>query len=315
MIWISTVLVGMGSQIYRYLRVPNLVQREQTKWVVIGLTASLLISIPAGIPNRIVQPGSLLHVVFVVLNTLSFSLLAVALSIAIRRNRLWDIEVVVNRALIYGPLSAILAGIFAASVALINQFAKESLGAEATTPAAVISALIVASVFQPLRGRIERWINGRWYPETVDLRREFIEFTPEVRSVIGLKDLLSVIATKTVGLLGVQYAAILIADGEAGFRCMEAHPAGNHGIDQLKPDASLQTQLQKGHAVSKGSQQGLWVPLYLRRLRNHDVIGVLDVGPRRDGKGFSSDDKKGLSQLGAEIGTSIYTAQLREKAT
>lgn len=73
-------------------------------------------------------------------------------------------------------------------------------------------------------------------------------------------------------------------------------------------------QLQKGRAVSKGNQQGLWVPLYLRRMRSHDVLGILDVGPYRDGRGFSSDDRKALGRLGAEVGSSIYTAQLRENA-
>jgi len=75
----------------------------------------------------------------------------------------------------------------------------------------------------------------------------------------------------------------------------------------------MQTEFQKGHAISKGDQRGLWVPIYLRRMHHHDVIGVMDLGPRKNKTGFSSDDKKALSQLGAEIGTSIYTAQLREK--
>jgi len=313
--WLVALLTGMGSQIYRYLRVSDAIQRQQTKWVVVGVTAALLMSIPAGVPNRLVPPGTLTHIVFIVLNTLSFSVIAIALGIAIHRARLWDMEVVVNRALIYGPLSAILAGVFAASVAFLNQFAKEYLGSDATMMAAVISALVVASVFQPLRGRIERWINSRWYPDSADLKREFVEFSPEVRAVIGLKDVLAVVAAKTVGLLAVRYAAILIAVGEGGFLRAEVYPAGSHGVEQFRPDAPLLGRLQKGSAVSKPDQQGLWVPLYLRRTRNHDLLGILDVGPRTNGMGFSSDDKNALGRLGAEIGTSIYTAQLREKTS
>lgn len=311
--WLLAVLSGLGSQIFRYVRRSNLIQRQQTKWVLAGAVASLVLSLPSGFPNRLVQPGSLVHVISVVFNTISFSVIALALSVAIQRHRLWDIEVLVNRALIYGPLSAILAGVFAASVALINQIARESLGAQATTMAALVSALIVASVFQPLRTRIERWINSRWYPDSIDLEREFIEFSPEVRSVIRLGDLLSIVAAKTVGLLGVQYAAILLADPAGDFLRVETYPVGSETIERLKPEASLLMQLQKGHAVPKGNQQGLLVPLYLRRMRSHDVVGILDVGPRRDQHGFSSDDRKALSHLGAEIGTSIYTAQLREK--
>ena len=49
----------------------------------------------------------------------------------------------------------------------------------------------------------------------------------------------------------------------------------------------------------------------MRRMRAHDVIGVLDIGPRELKSGFFSDNKKALSQLGAQPGTSIYTAHLR----
>lgn len=236
------------------------------------------------------------------------SSIAILIGIAILRNRLWDIEVVINRALIYGPLSAILAGIFAASIALINLAARDFFGTESTATAAVVSALFIATIFQPLRTRIEAWVNKRFFPDNINLSKEFIEFTPEVRSVIGLKDLLPILATKTAGLLGVQHIAILLAENKGAFRRAQAHPIATTGVATFKPDKALQAEFSKRHTVSKGNQRGLWVPLYLRRLHVHDIIGIMDVGPKKNKTGFSSDDKKALSNLGAEIGTSIYTA-------
>jgi hypothetical protein len=311
------LLAIAGSQIYRYRKVSSAIEKQQTKWVVIGLAFSIggftiLLGGFSLYPNWEETQFGLVTIVLDLLVYFFLSSVAIFIGIAILRNRLWDIEVVINRALIYGPLSAFLAGVFAASVALINQFAKESFGAEATTTAAVISALVVASVFQPLKGRIEKWINTRIYPDSINLHKEFIEFSPEVRSVIGLKDLLKVVVQKTAGLVNAQHTAILLV-GRPGFSRVAAYPSASKGAATYKPDKSTQAELQKGRAVSKGNQQGLWVPLYLRRMRNHDVIGVLDVGQRANKTGFSSDDKKALAALGAEIGTSIYTAQLRER--
>ncbi len=311
------IVAIVGAQIYRYFKISGPIEKQQTKWVVIGLTFSLggflvLLSTLLFIPIF----ETLSPITIIVIDLLFYfflSSIAVFIGVAILRSRLWDIEVVINRALIYGPLSVILAGIFAALIALINQSAREIFGTEATASAAVVSALIVATVFQPLRVRIEASINKRFYPDNISLNKEFIEFSPEVRSVIGLKDLLKIVARKTAGLVNVQHTAILLADKGTAYRRVEAYPSAGKGAATLKPDKSVQAELQKGRAVSKGNQQGLWVPLYLRRMRSHDVIGILDIGPRTNKTGFSSDDKKALGQLGAEIGASIYTAQLREK--
>jgi hypothetical protein len=311
-VWLAAILLGLGGQIYRYARASSVLERQQTKWVMLGIAASVLLSAPAGIPNRVIQPGSAIHVAAVAANVASFSAVAIAVGIAIRRHQLWDIEVVVNRALIYGPLSAILAGIFAASVVIINAVARELLGEEATTAAGVASAVLVASVFQPLRTRVERWINTRLYPDSINLNREFVEFLPEVRNAIGLRDLLPILTAKVANLLGVTHTAILLVDQQGNFRKAQAYPNGGRPF-RFKPDPNVRAELQQGRVVSKGNQRGLWAPVYLRRMRGCEVIGVLDIGPRRDQTGFSGDDKRALSQLGSEIGISVYTAQLRAR--
>jgi hypothetical protein len=312
LMWVAAILTGLGAQVHRYARVSSVLERQQTKWVVLGLAASILLSIPAGIPNRVIQPGTAVHVVSVVLNVVSFSALAIAVGIAIRRHRLWDIEVIVNRALIYGALSAVLAGIFAASVVLINAVVRDFSGEEATTTAGVVSAILVASVFQPLRTWVEKWINAHLYPDSINLKREFVEFLPEVRNVIRLRELLLILTAKLAGLLGVTHTAIFLANRKGAFRRAQAYPAGTE-LGDFNPDPRLRTELLRGRVVSKGDQQGLWAPLYLPRARDREVIGVLDIGPRKNRTGFSGDEIRALSQLGAEIGISVYTAQLRAR--
>jgi hypothetical protein len=315
-LFILTLVGILAVQIYRYRRVSSAVEKQQTKWVVIGLTISLggfVLSILIGEFLYGDNWPPVFDGIVSLIITFLFALIPIWIGIAIMRYRLWDVEVIINRALIYGLLSAILAGIFAASVVVINSLARELFGEEATTTAGVVSALIVASIFQPLKGGIEKWINTRLYPDNINLNKEFIEFSPEFRSSIRLKDLLRVVVQKMVGLVNAQHASIMLVDRSGSFRRTEAHPSKALATAVLKPDKALRAELQKGKVVSKGNQQGLWVPLYVRRLRAHDVIGVLDIGPRKDKSGFSSDDKRALSNLGAEIGASIYAAQLRER--
>jgi K+-sensing histidine kinase KdpD len=239
-----------------------------------------------------------------------FALIPIWIGIAITRYRLWDVEVVVNRALIYGPLSAILAGVFAASIAVINLAARDFFGTESTATATVVAALFIATIFQPLRTRIETWVNKRFYPDNANLIKEFIEFSPEVRGVIKLKQLLDVVTRRATALLNVEHAAILL-EHKGEFRRAAAYPPAAKAEAVIRPDKAVRTELQKGHTVARG-RTVVWVPVYLHRVRNHDVLGVMELGPRKNKTGYSSDDKKALSKLGAEIGVSIYTAQLRE---
>lgn len=312
-LFIVIIATLMFSQMYRYRKVSSLEEKQQTKWVVIGLSVSLggfLLSVLGiGIFYND-QPPPLVDGIVSLVTTVLFALIPIWIGIAITRYRLWDVEVVVNRALIYGPLSAILAGVFAASVALINLAARDFFGTESTATATVAAALFIATIFQPLRTRIETWVNKRFYPDNANLIKEFIEFSPEVRSVIKLKQLLEVVTRRASALLNVEHAAILLGSN-AQFRRAASYPSAGKASAVIKPDKAVRAQLQKGQTVARGKNI-LWVPLYLQRVRSHDVLGVMVLGPRKNRAGYSSDDKKALSKLGAEIGVSIYTAQLRE---
>lgn len=301
------------SQVYRYRKVSSLEQKQQTKWVIIGLSISLggfLLLIMAGGIFYNGRPPPLVGGVISLVVTLLLALIPIWIGIAITRYRLWDVEVVVNRALIYGPLSAILAGVFAASIALINLAARDFFGTESTASATVVAALLIATIFQPLRTRIESWVNKRFYADNANLIKEFIEFSPEVRSVIYLKPLLEVVTRRAAGLLNVEYAAILLGS-KGEFRRAAAYPSAAKASAVIRPDKAARAELQKGHTVARG-RNGFWMPLYLQRVRSHDVLGVMELGLRKNKTGYSSDEKKALSKLGAEIGLSIYTAQLRE---
>jgi uncharacterized membrane protein len=143
------------AQLYRYLRVSEPVERQQTKWVVFGLTAALTGAI-APVLFTVAFPTLLLAGVPNVLYVLTeatvttFSLLLIPLSImiAILRYHLWDIDVVINRTLVYGSLTAMLALVYFGGVGATEAIFRALTGQEEQPQLAiVVSTLVIAALF------------------------------------------------------------------------------------------------------------------------------------------------------------------------
>lgn len=304
------------SQVSRYRNVSTPAQKEQTKWLIVAIAANVILVLGQsllGYAAADLRPTENLAAYDLLINLLSHLgdlLLVLAVGVAILRYRLWDIEVVVNRTLIYGPLSLILAAIFAVSVALINQTTRQLLGTEATTTSAVVSAVIVALFFQPVRTRIEKWINKRVYPDN-NLARELIELSPDIRNLLSLQDIVSIVAQRVTRVLSSRAGAVYLSAGSS-YKLAAASQARSSEAASLKPTTKMQAQLAAGRVVSSDKVH-LLVPLYVPRLRSKELVGVLAISPRKDGRGYSSDDRRALVELGGEVGTAIYAAQLRAK--
>jgi hypothetical protein len=151
------------AQIYRYLRVSGPVERQQTKWVVFGLTTALVGSVLVVVLTlaypTLLQPGvpKVLYSLFeVTVTNVLLLLIPLSIGVAILRYRLWNIDVIINRTLVYGSLSAVLAAVFAITDTLLLPLLVQAfLGKEDETLNAVISAVIIAVLFEPLRRRIK----------------------------------------------------------------------------------------------------------------------------------------------------------------
>ncbi len=191
----------LAAQIYRYRRVSTPIQREQTKWVILGFVVVLLanilyyIALPYALPAlvsgaRIFQHGTLYDVFGYLVYELVTIALPVCFFIAIQRYRLFDIDVLINRALVYGPLSGMLAVVYFACV-LGAQAIVQALTHQ-TTPRPVIivaSTLLIAALFQPLRHRIQAIIDRRFYRQKYDEAKTLAAFSATLRSEVELAEL------------------------------------------------------------------------------------------------------------------------------
>ncbi len=201
--WAGT---GMFAQVFRFENVSRPAQRQQTKWALLGLFAAMVAPILVlaniytrneitPVPNIMYQRmgSEFFTLVFLMrLVGLSFFKLAsllfpVCFAIAILRYRLWDIDIIIRRTLIYAALSGALVLIYLGSIILFQQVL--STFTRASQLAIVISTLATAALFSPLRKRIQYGIDRRFYRNRHDAEKILAAFSASLRDQVDLDQL------------------------------------------------------------------------------------------------------------------------------
>lgn len=235
-----------------------------------------------------------------------------AIAVAIFRYRLWDLDVVVNRALIYGPLTTVMAGTFAVVIALTTELTKEALGDQSRALGAAISAMIVAVFFQPLRTRIEAFVDARFYPQRLDLATGLVEVQPEYWSFLHLDTLARFSMDHVRRVLGTKHAAFYLASGAGEFRLEQQVDASAGETTSIRVADKLREDLEKKRVIAADGAGSLvgHVPVYVDRGNANEVLGLLSIGARENGKGYSGDDLHALAELGGKIGLALNAIRL-----
>jgi hypothetical protein len=175
------------AQMYRYRYVSTLVQRQQTKWVVYGFTANMVMSVAVFIPT-LLFPRSLFPLVFPLVFIGAAFLYPFTLGVAILRYRLYEIDVIINRTLVYGTLTLILTGVYIGLVIGLQALLRGIISQDSGV-AIVISTLAIYFLFQPLRRRIQRLIDRRFYRSKYDAAKTLATFSATLRHEVDLDQL------------------------------------------------------------------------------------------------------------------------------
>jgi hypothetical protein len=181
------------AQVYRYIRVSTAVQRQQTKWVVFGATVTIIVGTGL-IGPALLLPLASLNPTYVLLAEAASPLFApiipISVGMAVLRYRLWEIDTIINKALVYGALTATLAVIYAGLVIGLQTLARLLLGQVEQSPLVIVgSTLAIAALFGPLRLRIQQLIDRRFYRRTYDAAKTLAAFSAALRNEVDLDDL------------------------------------------------------------------------------------------------------------------------------
>jgi hypothetical protein len=192
--FIGLFISAAAAQIYRYARVSTPPQRQQTKWVVVGLIGSLALMTTWMVIAVFYPPDQhsveriyalLISVPLIVFFAM---LLPLSFTFSILRYKLWDIDVLIQRTLSYGALTLALGAVYFGSVVLLQLLFTTLIGQQ--SPAAVVvSTLVIAALFSPLRGRIQGAIDRRFYRRKYDAQIALAAFSNKARQQVDLNDL------------------------------------------------------------------------------------------------------------------------------
>ncbi len=322
------------AQVQRYRSLTDSTQRQQIKWYVFGVAVAvggiILFQLPAIFIPSVRSPG-VPRVLFALFGQpafyLSTMMVPITLAFALLRFRLWEVDTVINRSLVYGTLTAALVAVYFVSVAVL-QWMLQALTGQESGLAVVGSTLAIALLFQPLRQRVQTSIDRRFYRRAVNFRDAFTAFARDVRTIIELPQLTRVLVDRSSDLLDIAHAGVFLRPAGSAAQPLEpmrlVHsrnwPEGE--ADQLPTDpgdrswpAQLRL-LEAGRVARQDSDPHLplLVPLLAPRGQDGSVrsslLGVLAVGPQRSGRGYTREDAATLAGLADQAGTAIYVAQL-----
>jgi hypothetical protein len=188
--------LAVWAQIYRYVRAADGLQRAQVRWILLaaGVIAGLEIMgqglVPAMFPALAQETATgLTYGLMLETAVLLFLILPFALTIAILRYRLWDIDLLIRRTLVYAVLTALLALAYLGSILALQSIVGVFAGGGKTPLVTVLSTLLIAALFVPLRRWVQAIIDRRFFRRKYDAARTVAAFGAALRDETNLEQL------------------------------------------------------------------------------------------------------------------------------
>jgi hypothetical protein len=196
-LWLLPVcILASAASLFLRFRRSGREERQQIKWIAFAAAfvaiSFLVLLVTESLFSPVgTNPGRpLWGKLFEDVVTLSYAGIPIAMGFAVLRYRLYDIDVVINRALVYGSLSATLAALYFGGVATTQTIFRTLTGQEQQPQLAiVVSTLVIAALFNPLRHRIQSFIDRRFYRKKYDARKTLETFSATLREETDLETL------------------------------------------------------------------------------------------------------------------------------
>lgn len=272
------------AQVYRYRHISTPLQQQQTKWIVTSLVVALLVFIGTGsLANTApVQTSPVTNLLYNLLGgtavAAAFMLIPLAIAVAILQYRLWDIDLIINRALVYGALTGCVIGLYVLLVGGSGMLFR----IQSNMMISLIATGVVAVLFAPLRDRLQRAVNRLMYGERHDPYAVLSQLGQQLELALEPDAVLPIILNTLKTALKLPYVAITLQQGDA---CLTA-------------------------AVGSAVTDTLVLPL----VHEGQTLGALHVGHREGQSVFSGADKRLLGDLSRQVSIAARAVLLREEA-
>jgi signal transduction histidine kinase len=266
-----TVLASVASLVLRFQRAQG-IERQQMKWLAFAgfsvgaafIVGPILWSIP-----------ELSGAVWSALFLFGVSTIPISVGIAILKYRLYDIDIIINRTLVYGALIVIVIGLYVFVVGTAGML-FQSVG---NSFLAILATGLIAVLFHPLRQRLQRGVNQLMYGERDDPYAVLSRLSQRLEAALAPEAVLPTIVQTVKESLKLPYAAIT-----------------------LRQDDSFSVAATSGTPVDEA--------LHLPLVYQNEMVGQLLLAPRAPGESFSSADRRLLEDLAREAGVAVHAVRL-----
>lgn len=272
-------------QIYRYLRVSDEAQRQQTHWVVFGVAGSALgfleaIFVGYGFTPEIRPAVNATAVQLVGTLFASLALLAtpVSFGVAVTRHHLFSIDIILNRALVYGGLTVAVVSLY---VLIVGYFGA-LFHTNGNLVISLVATGVVAVLFQPLRDRLQRVVNRLLYGERDEPYAVISRLGQRLEGTLTPDAILPAVVETVAGALKLPYVAIVLGQG----------------VD--RPIVA---------ATGTPAPESLRLPLTYQG----EMVGELLLAPRAPGEDFSPADRRLLADLARQAGVAARAVRLSDE--
>jgi signal transduction histidine kinase len=217
-----------GAQLYRYVRVSGSTERQQTNWVMLAIAlrfAFILITVATPLQRYLNQPGSrglALYAVDMAASYLIAAALPAAIAIASVRHKLFDIDLWINRTLVYGLLTGFVVGSYALVVGGLGVLWRGT--GDVVLP--LLAAGLIAVGFSPVRERVQRRVNRLVYGERDDPYAVMTRLGERLGSALPPEAVLRTTVETIAQALKFPYVSVALPDGAAGTAEVGTPPPG-----------------------------------------------------------------------------------------
>lgn len=275
---ILLLLIGLvgafASFIIRFRRSKG-IERAQMKWLLYALAIMMVVVVIGSFLSFGMADDSLATELNILLTSFSILVIAVAAGMAIMRTRLYDIDLVINRTLVYGALTICIIAVYVLIVG--------GLGALFQTRGnlliAILATGLVAVLFQPLRDRLQRGVNRLFYGQRDDPLGALSQLGRRLETAIAPEVVLPTLVETIAQTMKLPYVAISLRTGEV-----------------------FKISAQSGDEAAD--------PIRLPLIYNGETIGQLIAGPRGAGESFSPADTRLLESIAHQAGPAVHAVQL-----
>ncbi|MFL7892515.1 MAG: SpoIIE family protein phosphatase [Anaerolineales bacterium] len=247
----------------------------------------------------------------------------ISIATAILRYRLWDIDVIINRTLVYGLLTVVLVGIYLSSV-LVLQRTFQTLTGERSDLAAVVSTLVLVALIVPVRRYVQEFVDRRFYRSRYDAVKTVEEFSTSLRDEVDLDRVIQRLESVIQETIYPSFCSTWLSDG-SGFVVYRSEgeknfPEGDR-VSRVDLGDSLIRLLSSGPGTievgeldleSKGLRLlvNLEAQVVVPLITQGELTGWLVLGERLSEQRYSTADKLLLSRLAIQVAPAVRVAQL-----